>query len=389
MKRSPSARGVRIAAFALGILALAFSAPARGAAARSSPRDYRAEAKRIAAKQLEQFDKGYSARYDNKRHILYISALDDAHLKQTVGLLSAFTEAYRRTLPSGRGEGNITVVLPTAEDYKKLKLPFPDCAGFYSYADRRLVSIDRGRTLVHEFTHALHHADMIASRQAHPIWVAEGLATLFEASKITPSGLTPQLDRRLATIQKAIKGKDKGKKPFSLRELFSMGRKPFMKDASLAYAQARYVMYYLHERGRLDDFYRRYKDTFAADPHGISAFEAAMGNKLAIIERAWTKWVLEQKMPSSEYRIRQGRLGLEIQRAPQGAKVVGLRPGGAAKKAGRLKIGDVIKQFNGQAIRNEADLVAAIRSAGAMRTVKVHLIRNSRPMTVMQPLGKP
>ncbi len=387
MRCSPSAGGVRIAAVALGVLALCFAVPAGTVFAAS--RDYNAEAKRISAKQLSQFGKGYSARYDNNRHILYISALDDAHLNQTVVLLSAFTQAYRRTLVNGRGEGNITVVLPTAEDYKKLELPFPGCVGFYSYAGRRLVSIDRGRTLLHEFTHALHHADMTAARQVHPIWIVEGLATLFEASKITPSGLVPQHDSRLATIQKALKNKDKDKKAFSLRELLSMGREPFMKDASLAYAQARYVMYYLYERGRLDDFYRRYKDTFVHDPHGIAAFEAATGNKLAIIERAWSKWVLDQKVPSSQRRARQGRLGLEIQRAAQGAKVVGLQPGGAAKTAGRLKVGDVIEQFNGAKIRNEAELVAAIRSAGAMRTVKVQLLRNSRRMTVMQPLGKP
>jgi len=383
MRRSPLAGGVRIAVVALGVLALGLAVP--GGTAYASSRNYSAEAKRIAAKQLKQFGKGYSARYDNNRHILYISALDNTHLNQTVVLLSAFTQAYRRTLPSSRSEGNITVVLPTAEDYKKLELPFPDCAGFYNYAGRRLVSIDRGRTLLHEFTHALHHADMIAARQVHPIWLAEGLATLFEASKITPSGLVPQLDIRLPTIQKAIRDK----KAFSLHELLSMGRKPFMKDASVAYPQARYVMYYLYERGRLDDFYRRYKHTFVHDPHGIAAFEAATGNKLAIIERAWSKWVLAQKMPSSERRVRQGRLGLEIKRANRGAKVVGLQPGGAAKTAGRLKVGDVIQQFNGKAIRNEADLVAAIRAAGAMRTVKVQLVRNSRPMTVMQPLGKP
>lgn len=385
MRCSPSVRGIGVAGAAMGILILGFAATAGTAYA--SSRDYHSDAKRISKQQLSQFGKGYTARYDNNRHILYISALDNGHLNQTVGLLSAFTEAYRRTLPSARVEGNITVVLPTAEDYKKLKLPFPECAGFYSYAGRRLVSIDRGRTLVHEFTHALHHADMTAARQVHPIWIVEGLATLFEASNITPSGLVPQHDGRLAIIQKALTDKDK--KAFSLKELLSMGRKPFMEDASIAYAQSRYVMFYLYEQGRLDDFYRRYKDTFTRDPHGIAAFEAATGNKLAIIEKAWTKWVLEQKTPSSERRVRQGRLGLEIKRTAQGAKVVGLQPGGAAKTAGRLKIGDIIQQFNGAKINNEAELVAAIRSAGAMQTVKVHLIRNSRPMTVMQPLGKP
>jgi S1-C subfamily serine protease len=110
---------------------------------------------------------------------------------------------------------------------------------------------------------------------------------------------------------------------------------------------------------------------------------------LFIIERDWQKWVLDKTVPSSEHRTRQDRLGLEIQRVAQGAKIVGLQDGSAAKTAGRLKVGDIIEQFNGRAIRNEADLIVAIRSAGAMQTVKIQLMRNSRPMTVMQPLGEP
>ncbi len=376
-------RNLCLPAGALALVVLGWALP--GLAAPGASRDYPGEANRIAAAQLEQFGKGYSARYDNTRHILYVSALDDAHLTETVSLLAAFTEAYRRTLASDRGEGNITVVLPTAEDYKKLDLPYPGCVGFYSYAGRRLVAIDRGRTLVHEFTHALHHADMAASRQSHPIWIAEGLATLFEASTITPSGLVPKIDMRLAILQKAIRDK----KAFPLKDLLSMGRKPFMQDASVAYAEARYVMYYLHERGRLDDFYSRYKDTFTHDPQGIAAFEAAAGNKLFIIERDWQKWVMDKSVPSSERHVRQGRLGLEIQRVAQGARIVGFQDASAAKTAGRLKVGDIIEQFNGQAIRNEAELAAAIRAAGAMQTVKVQLLRDGRRMTILQPLGEP
>ena len=184
-------------------------------------------------------------------------------------------------------------MLPTTEDYNKLELPYPKCVGFYSYAGRRVVSVDRGRTLVHEFTHALHHADMAASRQRHPIWITEGLATLFEACTITPSGLVPHVDIRLVTIQKAVREKT----VFPLRELLSMGQKPFMKDAAVAYAQSRYLMYYLYEKGHLDDFYKRYKQTFTRDPHGIAAFEAAAGNKLAIIDRDWQKWVMTLKLP--------------------------------------------------------------------------------------------
>ena len=347
--------------------------------------DYVAQADQIAKAQLQRFGKGYNARVDRNRHIVYVSALDDGHLKQTIQLLSAFTDAYRRTLPSEKPAWNVTVALPATEDYRKLTLPFANCVGFYNHGNRRLVSIDRGRTLVHEFTHALHHADTAVARQVHPIWVCEGLATLFEASEITPSGLKPKLDRRLPTLQRALKAK----KAIALQRLLTMGREPFLKDAALAYAQVRYVMFYVHHRGRLADWYKRYKATFTHDPNGVKALEAALGNRLFQIEPAWRTWVLAQRMPSSEIRTQQARLGLQLQNDSRGVKVVGLLPGSSAKLSGRILVGDVIEQFNGHRTSNPAELVGAIRAAGALQTVKVQLLRHGRRTIVLQPLGAP
>lgn len=347
--------------------------------------DLNVQAKSIARQQLQKFGESYGAHVDSTRHIVYVSALDDGHLRKTVQLLSAFTDAYRRTLPATRPAWNVTVILPTVDDYKKLTLPFPDCSGFYSHSGRRLVSIDRGRTLIHEFTHALHHADIAAARQVHPIWVCEGLATLFEASEITPSGLKPRLDRRLPTVQRAVKDK----KAIPLQRLLTMGREPFLKDAALAYAQVRYVMYYLYDQGRLSQWYKRYKAGFKQDPNGLKAFEVSLGSRIFLIEPAWQKWVLSLRMPPSEYRLQQARLGLEVQKVAQGVKVVGMAPGSAAKVAGRIRVGDIIEKFNNHAIRNTGELVGAIRAAGAMQTVEVQLMRQGRRITVIQPLGAP
>lgn len=370
----------RIAAAGLALACLA-ARPARAPAGS----DLTAQANQIARTQLKRLGDGYAARIDPKRHIVYLSALDEGHLQQTIRLLAAFTDAYRRTLPAARPAWNVTVVLPTADDYRSHKAPSPKCVGFYNYAGRRLVSIDRGRTLVHEFTHALHHADMAAAKQRHPIWICEGLATLFEASRITPSGLRPRTDGRLPAVQRALRKK----RAIPLQRLLTMGREPFMQQAELAYAQSRYVMYYLCHRGRLRDFYRIYKATFTRDPDGVKAFEQAAGNRLFIIERQWQKWVLSLRMPSSEPRSRQGRLGLEVKKTAQGVQVVALVPGSAAKVAGRIRVGDVIQQFGPHAIRNPADLVGAVRNAGALQTVKIQLRRHGRPMTVIQPLGAP
>jgi hypothetical protein len=345
--------------------------------------DLTGEANQIAQQQLEHFGKGYTARVDPSRHIVYVSALDETHLQQTVTLLAAFTDAFRRTLPTCRAGWNVAVCLPTADDFHKLKLPFEGCTGFYMPAGHRLVAIDRGRTLVHEFTHALHHADAAADHQVHPMWVTEGLTTLFEASEITASGLRPEVDIRLPVVQRALKAH----KAIPLQRLLTMGHDAFLKDAELAYGEARYVMFYLHHRGRLDDWYKQYKTTFVDDPDGIKALESALGNRLSVVEPDWIKWVQSLDMPASENRSQQARLGLQVQADPRGVVVVGILPGSPAQTAGRIRTGDVIRKLNDRPVTNLAEMAGALRGARANQTIKIDLLRNGQPTTVLQPLG--
>jgi len=58
-----------------------------------------------------------------------------------------------------------------------------------------------GSILTHEFTHALHFADQEGRGQEHPIWIAEGLATLFESSKLLGGHAVPQANYRLKRPQ--------------------------------------------------------------------------------------------------------------------------------------------------------------------------------------------
>ena len=88
-------------------------------------------------------------------------------------------------------------------------------------------------------------------------------------------------------------------------------------------------------------------------------------------------------------RAGQGRLGVKMANDARGVKITGLLDGGAAKRAGRLRVGDIIQKFNGLATRNVAELSAAIRRSGAMKTVPIELLRHGRKETVYQPLGAP
>ena len=366
--------------FLLGLLGLLASATV----AAEPAVDLKAQAEKIAQTQLKHFGQGYVAQGDAKRHLLYISALDETHLRETVELLAAFTDAWQKTLLAEPLPWNVTVILPTVEDYRKLASA-RGARGFYRTQDHMLIAIDRGRVLLHEFTHALHHADAAAGGQVHPMWICEGLATLSEACEITPDGLQPQVDTRAVTLQNALRTKT----AIPLARLLELDFRAFARNARLAYAQSQYMMLYLHQQGKLKAWYKEYKATYASDRTGKKALEKVLAKPLATIEDDWMKWVNQLRLPLGETKARQGRIGLEFQNCPQGAKVVGLVSGGAAEKAGRIKVGDIITKFNGHTIANTAQLVGAVRAAGANRTVEIRILRHEKPLTIHQPLGAP
>jgi hypothetical protein len=355
--------------------------PAGGVLRRLRAEDLLAEAKQIAARRIKQFGDGYEAKIDTRRRIVYVSALDAEHLRQTIALVSAYIDAQQRTLLDEPLRWNVTILLPTVEDYRPLA-PAANVIGFYQPARRTVTSIDRRRVLIHEFTHAMHHADMARRKQVHPPWVSEGLATLFERSRIRPSGLEPVHGPRLVRVQRAIR---QGK-AIALQDLLEMGQDDFMARSDLAYAQARYLMFYLYQKQRLKVWYRRYTGRFSRDPHGIGALRWALSGPIRRIEKQWHKWVLDQELPVDPRRG-QASLGLELRDTRAGVKVVGLVDGSAGQTAGRVRQGDIILKFNGHQVLTTMQLAALIRGAGANRTVTLEVKRRGRVVTVRQPLG--
>lgn len=345
-------------------------------------RDLLTPAKKIVADQLEKMGDGYKGFIDTKRHVVYISALDVQHRRATMQLISAYIDAQRRTLLQARPQWNITVVLPTVEDYKKLQ-ENPRIVGFYEPSAQRVTSIDRSRVLIHEFTHALHHADMASRRQIHPPWVCEGLATLFAHADITPGGLVPKPGPRLGFLHRAVRDK----KTLKLNDLASRSLKPFMADARLAYAQSRYLMYYLHEKGRLQDWYLRYCRSYTRDPTGVEALEAVLGRNIQQIQDEWEKWILSHEVPDRENRYGQGRLGLKFRDTQEGVKILEIENDSAADSAERLQVGDHVKKFNGQEVINAVHLASLIRAAGADRTVTMTVRRRGRTLKIYQALS--
>jgi hypothetical protein len=160
--------------------------------------------------------------------------------------------------------------------------------GFYSSEhDGLFMNIATGGgTLVHEIVHPYVEADFPEA----PPWLNEGLGSLFEQSSERDGHIVGETNWRLAGLQEAIRG---GEVP-TFRALTKMSEHAFyVKDRGTNYAQARYLLYYLQEQGKLRDFYRAFRAARATDPTGYDTLVAALGVRdMAAFQKRWEAWVL-------------------------------------------------------------------------------------------------
>ena len=336
----------------------------------------------LAEARLRQFGQGYVCHIDNKRHVVYVSAVDKRNFEYVVKLLSAHMGAQRRMLFPRPFQWNVTVVLPTLAHYRKLT-PNAKALGHYQFKSRTLYSISFSDTLVHEFIHAMHHHDMALARQIHPIWLAEGLATLFQRSRFRDGKLEILKGAGLEVLQKALGAK----KAPSLRELLTMNQKRLVAQGEILYPYARYVMFYLYRQGKLVEFYRLFKIRYGADRTGIKALEEILGKGLSDIEADWRKWVLAEKPPwRPGYKLRP-HLGIRMQVTPEGVKVTGFAPGSQAGKLKILTIDDVIISVAGRPTPTPRELAEAVQSCRPGNIVNIEVIRRGRTVVLKHLLG--
>lgn len=165
--------------------------------------------------------------------------------------------------------------------------------GYYSESDGALVMniATGGGTLVHEIVHPF----MDANFPERPAWLNEGLASLYEQSAESDGHIVGLTNWRLAGLQRRIRA---GTLP-SFRELTATTERQFYDDSrGDNYAQARYLLYYLQEKGLLVEFYRRFKADHAADPTGYQTLVAVLGERdMAAFQQRWEQYVLDLTFP--------------------------------------------------------------------------------------------
>ncbi len=158
--------------------------------------------------------------------------------------------------------------------------------GYYSPSENALIMniATGGGTLVHEIVHPF----IAANFPRCPDWFNEGLGSLYEHSGVRDGRIVGLTNWRLDGLQQAILH---GELP-SFRRLTSNPRF-YGDDPGTNYAQARYLLQYLQERGLLVSYYKTFRANRGRDPTGYRTLKRALGGPdMKLFEARWKKWVL-------------------------------------------------------------------------------------------------
>jgi hypothetical protein len=161
--------------------------------------------------------------------------------------------------------------------------------GYYSSTDGALVMniATGGGTLVHEIVHPFIEANFPEC----PAWFNEGLGSLYEQSNSREGRIIGLTNWRLAGLQRAIA---RDEVP-SFGTLCSTTTQQFYRaDPGTNYAQARYLCYFLQERGLLKKFYHEFVAHHKTDPTGYKTLKKTLGtDDMDEFKRQWEAFVMK------------------------------------------------------------------------------------------------
>ena len=336
----------------------------------------RRAAERVVARLRDRFGDDYAYGIDPKHKLIYATNVGDATLEELKDSLEAQARGQLRDLFANEPQAYVTVVVPSATDYRKI-MRYHNVGGAYFNATKTLVAQRPGDAMRHEFTHALHAADVAPLGQRHAPWVVEGLGVLYESAEVLAEGdgpaMVPRADNaRLPAAQAAARRRAL----VPLDRLLAMTQGEFMKRPNITYTQSGAVVLYLRDQGKLRAFYDEYKRTFDADPTGRLALEKAAGADLESFEAAWVKWLLDRP-PAPFSGAPALFLGARVAPGGGGMTVIALAPRGPAAEAG-VEPGDVILAVNGKPVKDYAALRPALGAYAPGRTVSLRLRRGDK-----------
>lgn len=161
--------------------------------------------------------------------------------------------------------------------------------GYYSSTNKALVMniSTGGGTLVHEIVHPFIEANFPNC----PAWFNEGLGSLFEQSGEENGHIVGYTNWRLAGLQRAIRQKNVPTFKFLLS---TTDHQFYMADRGTNYAQSRYLLYYLQQKGLLLKFYKNFHANRKTDPTGYQTLQKVLGEtNMTEFQKRWEIFVLK------------------------------------------------------------------------------------------------
>ena len=160
--------------------------------------------------------------------------------------------------------------------------------GYYSPKDKALIMniSTGGGTLVHELVHPFVEANFPSC----PAWFNEGLGSLYEQCGEVDGHIHGYVNWRLPGLQRAIKER----RTSGFKTLTAMDSNAFYNnDSGVNYAQARYLCYYLQEKGLLVKFYAEFQAHQDKDPTGFNTLQRILTEKnMDVFQTKWEGFVL-------------------------------------------------------------------------------------------------
>jgi tetratricopeptide (TPR) repeat protein len=308
---------------------------------------------------------------DEKRHLTYATALDADADQRMREMLERETDQLLATIFDKPPTYTVLIAIPTPEDADKFFHGQDEVGGMYDHTLKQLTARNIGGSLRHEFFHVMHFGDMERRNQQHPLWMQEGLASLYEDYELSADGSIKFLpnDRQIIVKRRAKSGI-----LIKWKELFGLSSKQFMNRAQELYPQVRSIFEFVADQGKLTEWYRTYVRGFDDDETGVKTFEAVFNKPLSEVEKQWRQWIASQ--PEVDVTIGYGDASMGIRAGDgssnDGVKVADVIPKSAAGKAG-LKRGDVIVSIDGQLTPSGPELrqIVAAHKVGDIISVRV------------------
>jgi len=179
------------------------------------------------------------------------------------------------------------------DSYKNFSLSNFDIAeadlspyGFYKIS-KNVISIRyitwKG-SISHELTHSLLQNDF----PDMPSWFNEGFASLHEKATYRDGNLQGDFSWTLISLRRALSENTYT----GLRQMMgSNDDEIYGKRGSYYYAQGRYLLMYLQEKGLLKDYYRQFRETYEKDSTGITQLEKILHKNLDEIDKDYLDYI--------------------------------------------------------------------------------------------------